>query len=103
MSEEITELKNKIAELEAQVRVMRGIIVQAMLQRDKEPVETGYTTAKNTVWSTATAANTSDPRYLHPSLYGNQAASAMGQTMSKTLEEAMKPLVTFAKFTEPQA
>jgi len=56
MSEEIIELKNKVAELEAQVRVMRGIIVQAMLQNNREqPAETGY--ARNPVaYSTSSIA-----------------------------------------------
>ena len=97
MSEEIIELKNKVAELEAQVRVMRGIIVQAMLQNNREqPVETGY--AKNPgVYTTSTSVPYGQ--------YGSTAgyAAAMGQNMSQALEDAIKPLTAFSKFTEPQA
>ena len=91
MSEEIIELKNKVAELEAQVRVMRGIIVQAMLQNNREqPAETGY--ARNPVaYSTSSTTK-----------YG-QYGSTMGQNMSQALEDAIKPLTAFSKFTEPQA
>ena len=85
------ELRERVKELEAQVRVMRGIIVQAMLQNNREqPVETGY--ARNPVaYSTSSTTK-----------YG-QYGAAMGQNISKTMEEAIKPLTAFSKFTEPQA
>ena len=99
MSEEIIELKNKVAELEAQVRVMRGIIVQAMLQNNREaPAEQGY------------ANNPGGYTTSTPVLYG-QYGTTVGQNINKTMEQnisqtlldAMKPLVAFSKFTEPQA
>ena len=99
MSEEIIELKNKVAELEAQVRVMRGIIVQAMLQNNREqPVETGY--AKNPgVYTTSTSV----PYGQYGTTVGQNINKTMEQNISQTLLDAMKPLTVFSKFTEPQA
>ena len=105
MSEEIIELKNKVAELEAQVRVMRGIIVQAMLQNNREqPAETGY--ARNPV-AYSTSSTTKYGQYGGNSI----GAAALGQNINNTMEQnirdtllaAMKPLTAFSKFTEPQA
>ena len=105
MSEEIIELKNKVAELEAQVRVMRGIIVQAMLQNNREqPAETGY--ARNPV-AYSTSSTTKYGQYGGNSI----GAAALGQNINNTMEQnirdtllaAMKPLTAFSKFTEWQA
>ena len=98
MSEEIIELKNKVAELEAQVRVMRGIIVQAMLQNNREaPAEQMY---KNQMPYTT---STSVPYGQYGTTVGQNINKTMEQNISQTLLDAMKPLVAFSKFTEPQA
>ena len=107
MSEEINldAANDKIIELEAQVRVMRGIIVQAMLQNNREqPVETGY--AKNPgVYTTSSTTQYGqyggNPNY--GAAMGQNINKAMEQNISQTLLDAMKPLVAFSKFTEPQA
>ena len=96
---ELSAANDKIAELEAQVRVMRGIIVQAMLQNNREqPVETGY--AKNPGVYT-TSSTTQYGQY--GTTVGQNINKTMEQNISQTLLDAMKPLVAFSKFTEPQA
>jgi len=98
MSEEIIKLKNKVAELEAQVRVMRGIIVQAMLKNNSDNDQMAYTSKiPPGVYTTSTSVPYGQ--------YGSTAgyAAAMGQNMSQALEDAIKPLTAFSKFTEPQA
>jgi len=100
MSEEINldAANDKIIELEAQVRVMRGIIVQAMLQNNREaPAEQKY---KNQMPYT-TSSTTQYGQY--GTTVGQNINKTMEQNISQTLLDAMKPLVAFSKFSEPQA
>ena len=86
------ELRERVKELEAQVRVMRGIIVQAMLQNNREqPVETGY--AKNPgVYTTSSTTRYGqyggNPNY--GAAMGQNINKAMEQNISQTLLDAMK-------------
>jgi hypothetical protein len=100
------ELRERVKELEAQVRVMRGIIVQAMLQNNREqPAETGY--ARNPVaYSTSSTTKygqygNSNPNY--GTAIGQNINNTIEQNISDTLLDAMKPLTAFSKFTEWQA
>ena len=98
MSEEINldAANAKIAELEAQVRVMRGIIVQAMLQNNREaPAEQMY---KNQMPYTT---STSVPYGQYGTTVGQSVAQK--QWLQDELTKAAAPIVAFSKFTEPQA
>ena len=97
---ELSAANDKIAELEAQVRVMRGIIVQAMLQNNREVEQMAY---KNQMPYTTTTSAVSYPGAQYGISPQSPNYVAQKQWIQQAMEEATKPLTVFSKFTEPQA